>query len=84
MIGWHLRRVLKAKYMRMTGQPEARIFQTLRIGGPGQGAFHRLLERRGIVQICQDFRQLIRADLAMKTGQDAQIALQRLVVALCQ
>lgn len=51
LLGWHLRRVLKA--------------------------------RRGSQKIARDFRQLIRTDLAMKTGRDGKAALQRLVVALC-
>jgi DNA polymerase-3 subunit delta len=83
LIGWHLRRVLKAKQMLIAGRREADVFSTVRVFGPGQTAMRRILQQRSIGQIGRDFRELIRTDLAMKTGRDAKAALQRLVVALC-
>lgn len=83
LIAWHLRRVLKAKYMRMAGQKDFDIFSALRVHSVGQEPFRRLLARRSLQKICEDFRQLIRADLAIKTGREPKAALQRLVVALC-
>ncbi|MFW6146516.1 MAG: DNA polymerase III subunit delta [Planctomycetota bacterium] len=84
LIGWHLRRVLKAKQMLIAGRREADVFKTVRVFGRGQPAMRRLLQRRSLGQVGRDFRELIRTDLAMKTGRDARAALQRLVVALCQ
>lgn len=83
MIGWHLRRALKAKYMLAAGKREAEVLQAAHVFGRGQQPFRQLLGRRSIEQLCADFRQLIRADLALKTGADPKAALQRLVVALC-
>ena len=83
LIGWHLRRVLKAKQMLIAGRREADVFQAVRIFGPGQAAMRKLLQQRSIGQVGRDFRELIRTDLAMKTGRDPKAALQRLVVALC-
>lgn len=83
LVGWHLRRVLKAKQMQASGGREGDIFKSIRVFGPGQGPFRRLLQRRSWKQVNRDFRELIRTDLAMKTGRDGKAALQRLVVALC-
>ncbi len=83
LIGWHLRRVLKAKQMQASGRHEAEIFKQIRVFGPGQRPFRALLSKRSLGQVGRDFRQLIRTDLAMKTGRNAKAALQRLIVALC-
>jgi DNA polymerase III subunit delta len=83
LLGWHLRRALKAKHMQQAGLGEAEIFRTLKIFGQGQSALRRLLSRRGLEQMCGDFRRLIQADLAMKTGTDTKAALQSLIVSLC-
>jgi DNA polymerase III subunit delta len=83
LLGWHLRRVLKAQHLLAGGRREAEVFQAARVFGRGQQGFRRLLAARTIDRTCRDFRQLIRADLAMKTGADAKASLQRLVVALC-
>ncbi len=82
MIGWHLRRVLKAKQMLLAGRREAEVFKTVRVYGRGQPPMRRMLQQRSLDRIGRDFRQLIRTDLAMKTGRDPTAALQRLVVAL--
>lgn len=83
LIGWHLRRLLKAKHMQAAGARDFDILKAAGIFRQAQDPFRRLLARRGLMQVCDDFRQLIRADLAMKTGYDAKAALQRLVVSLC-
>jgi len=83
LIGWHLRRVLKAKQMQIAGRSEAEILKAVRVFGRGQGPFRTLLDRRSWRQVNRDFRELIRTDLAMKTGRDGKAALQRLIVALC-
>ncbi len=83
LITMHLRKVLKAKQMQAQGQREFDIFKAVRVFGPGQGPFRRLLASRDMPRVTQDFRQLIRTDLAIKTGRDPKAALQRLVVVLC-
>jgi DNA polymerase III delta subunit len=42
-----------------------------------------LLRRRSAASLAADFRRLLRADLAMKSGADPQTALTELVVGLC-
>jgi DNA polymerase III subunit delta len=83
MLGWHLRRVLKAKHLLVAGRSESQVFDTLRVFGPGQQLMRRFLARKSLSQIAQDFRLLIRADLAMKTGRDGKATLQALIVGLC-
>jgi len=83
LIGWHLRRAMKAKQMLAAGGREFDIFKAVNIFGASRQAYRRMLAERPLARICGDFRQLIRADLAIKTGRDGKAALQRLVVALC-
>jgi DNA polymerase-3 subunit delta len=83
MLGWHLRRVLKAKHLIAAGRGEYQAFQEAKVFGPGQSLMRRLLARKSLDQIAEDFRKLIRADLAIKTGRDGKATLQSLVVSLC-
>lgn len=85
MVGWHLRRLLKAQHMRASGKTDAQIFAAFRIENwrAKQESLRRAMSRRSLSQVSADFRELIRADLAMKTGGNAEIALQRLIVSLC-
>ncbi len=83
LIGWHLRRAMKAKQMLAAGRGEIDVFKAVNIFSQSRQAYRRLLTGRSLARICGDFRELIRADLAIKTGRDGKAALQRLVVALC-
>ena len=48
-----------------------------------QREFKQFLKRRSLAKLAGDFRKLLAADRAMKTGTDATAALQQLVVDLC-
>jgi DNA polymerase-3 subunit delta len=81
MIGWHLRRAMLAKENLDAGQPPRQAVPRM---PPQQAdAFLAMLNRRPLSAFHNDFRRLIRADLAMKSGTDPAAALQELVVALC-
>ena len=84
LIGWHLRRVLKAKQMQAAGRGEGEILKAVKVFGAGRAPFQQLLARCSLHEVCSDFRELIRADLAIKTGRNGKAALQCLVVALCR
>ena len=81
MIGWHLRRALLAREQLAAGTPERQALP--RMPYPQQQAFLAMLKRRPLSAFQNDFRRLIRADLAMKSGTEPVAALQDLVVGLC-
>lgn len=81
MIGWHLRRALKGKQLQESGRPPETILGRMPEGP--KRAFVAYLRRRPLRALQQDFRRLISADLAMKSGADASAAMQELVVGLC-
>ena len=78
MIAWHLRRALAAAQ-----QIDAGRRPDLRMPHHQKSAFVAMVKRRGIRNLQRDFRKLLTADLGMKTGADATMALQQLVVGLC-
>jgi DNA polymerase-3 subunit delta len=78
-IAWHLRRALTWKQEMVTGgSPDFG-----RMPPKAASAYRSMLQRRTLSDLQQDFRRLIRADLAMKTGLDARRVMQQLVVELC-
>ena len=82
MIRWHLQRVLRGQQLSAAGdKPEKAL--PARIPPAQKKAFLALMKRRSVRAVQDDFRRLIRADLAMKSGTPAPAALQDLVVALC-
>jgi DNA polymerase-3 subunit delta len=83
MIGWHLRKSLRAADMYARGAGPGQICSELKIPRFQQQALTGLLKRRSVGQFHEDFRRLLRADLAMKTGAGASAAMRDLVVALC-
>ncbi len=83
LIAWHLRRAMHAQQLIQTGTPANQACKSVRIFYNQQRAFMGLLQRRSLKTLQQDFRKLLAADLAMKTGTDAATALQQLVVGLC-
>lgn len=83
LIAWHLRRALQAQQAVQAGQSHYQAVRNLRMPAHQQGPFTEFLQRRTLQKLQTDFRQLIRADLGMKSGLDAKAALQELVVALC-
>ncbi len=83
MLAWHLRKVAAAKRLSPGGKPSPDVWKQLRIPYHQQGAFAGLLRRRSLRKVNQDFRRLIAADLAIKSGADPVAAMQVLVVELC-
>jgi len=81
LIVWHLRRVLGAQQAIAAGKTGRSALPNMPFAQ--QKAFETLLQRRGLAKLQADFRRLIAADLAMKTGANGPAALQELVVQLC-
>jgi len=81
MLGWHLRRAVAAKEQLDAGRPQREAVP--RMPSSQRNAFLTMLRRRPLPAFRRDFRRLIRADLAMKSGADPAAALQELVVGLC-
>jgi len=82
MIAWHLRKVLKVKRALEAGKSAQQACSSVRVFG-NQREFAEMVRRRPMRRIEEDFRGMLRADLAMKTGAEANAALQKLVVELC-
>jgi len=81
LIAWHLRRAMSAKEQTAAG---ANPYTALPNMPPGpRKDFMAMLQRRSLRAFHDDFRKLIRADLAMKSGTKPSAALQELVVQLC-
>lgn len=83
MIAWHLRRVLQAREMIDRGARSDELFRKVRMPRPQQQAFAEMLRRRPTRTVRRDFRRLIHADLAMKSGVAPPAAMQELVIQLC-
>jgi DNA polymerase-3 subunit delta len=81
LIAWHLRRVLAAKQLVQSGVAPEKA--TPFMPYEQRNAFAKMLRTRSRGKLLNDFRRLIKADLAMKSGADALAALQELVVGLC-
>ena len=81
-IAWHLRRAVRAQQMIAQGQGERAAMKAAKVFY-NQREFAQFLKRRPLAKLSGDFRKLLAADRAMKTGTDATAALQQLVVELC-
>ena len=82
MIAWHLRRVMRASQMVAEGKSPDVAMKSLRVFY-NKPQFAQLLKRRPGPKLITDFRRLLAADRAMKTGARAQVALEQLVVGMC-
>lgn len=78
-LAWHLRRTLTWK-QQMVAQGRADFGKLPR---QVQNEYANMLGRRTLGELQQDFRRLIRADLAMKSGHAPRRVMQQLVVELC-
>ena len=76
------RRAARAQQLLAQGQGERAAMKAAKVFH-NQREFAQFLKRRPLTKLAGDFRKLLAADRAMKTGTDATAALQRLVVALC-
>lgn len=81
LIAWHLRRVLKAQQDLAAGRSEKDALP--RMPAAARHAFLAMLGRRPLRQLQADFRRLLRADLAVKSGVPPRAAMQQLVIGLC-
>lgn len=81
LIAWHLRRALAAKEQLAAGVNPAQALP--RMPTKPRNDLLAMLKRRSLRAFHDDFRKLIRADLAMKSGTAPAAALQELVVQLC-
>ena len=82
LIGWHMRRVMRAHQMVAAGKGPDVAMKAVRVFYNRQ-QFANLLRRRPMNRLVSDFRRLLAADRAMKIGADAKTALQQLIVGLC-
>jgi len=82
LIAWHLRRVVRVQQMLAAGKSADAAMRIVRVPN-SRGQFTELLKRRPIAKLIGDFRRILAADRAMKTGAAPQAALQQLVVGLC-
>ena len=83
MIAWHLRKALHVAQAVETGTPVQQACKSARVFHDREG-FLAMLRRRGRTGIEADFRRMLWADLAMKSGANASAALQELVIGLCR
>lgn len=81
-LGWHLRKALSAQQYIAAGMPPEQACRKAGVFYNTQ-AFVGMLRRRSLAKLQSDFRRLLAADLAMKSGADAPGALQDLIVQLC-
>lgn len=81
-IAWHIRRALQVAQAVNAGQNPTTAMKAARVFY-GQREFQAMLRRRGLGKLQTDFRQLIAADLGMKSGLGALPAMQQLVIELC-
>jgi DNA polymerase III subunit delta len=81
-IVWHLKRALGAQQKIAAGTAPQRALP-YNMPYNVQGPFLAYLKRRPLEKLQQDFRRLIAADLAMKSGVKADAAMTDLVVQLC-
>lgn len=81
-LAWHLRRALRAQQAIQTGASPAGACKKVGVSF-GQRQFIQMLNRRPLDALQKDFRKLLAADLAMKTGSEPEATLSELVVALC-
>ncbi len=81
-VAWHIRRALQVQQGIEAGQSAGAAMTAARVFY-NKSQFQALLKRRSRKQFQADMRQLIAADLAMKSGVKPKAAMQQLVVKLC-
>lgn len=82
-ITWHLRRAMRVQQAMAQGAHPAGACKDARVFA-AQREFLDMLKRRPPRMLHRDVRKALSADLAMKTGADAMLTLQTLVVDLCR
>lgn len=82
-LAYHLRKVMAVQCRVAAGQPAPAALGAAKLPYALRDLFLKLIQRRPMAKLQDDFRKLIRADLALKSGGDSQAAMQKLVVELC-
>lgn len=82
ILAWHLRRATASQQKLRAGEPPSKALP--RMPWPQQQAFRDMISRRGPSSLMRDFRAVLRADVAIKTGAEALATLQELVLGLCR
>lgn len=83
---WHLRRLYKGRILLEQGASEQTIISQLRIWPhAGQGPFIRQVRQLKIPQIAMALRELMKIDLAGKTGtQTIKTGLEKFIITFCR
>lgn len=81
-IASHLRRATKGHALKAAGKDPSAVLP-FNMPFRAKNDFLTMLARRSLAKFQGDFRRMIAADLAMKSGADPLAAMQELVVALC-
>ena len=82
-LAYHLRKVMAVQCRVAAGQPAQAALGAAKVPYPLKDVFLKLIQRRPLSKLQDDFRKLIRADLALKSGGNSRAAMQKLVVELC-
>ncbi len=83
LLAWHLRKALKAREQMARGASPDQACRAAKVPPFQKQAFTGMLRRRDLGKLRDDFRALLQADLALKSGSTADAALRDLVVRLC-
>jgi DNA polymerase-3 subunit delta len=81
-IGGHLRRAIKGQSIRQAGGDPREALNPY-MPSDAKQKYLDLLRRRPLAVLQQDFRRVLAADLAMKSGAEPRAAMQDLVLSLC-
>jgi len=82
-IAWNHRRLLEARQRLDSGESIQQVVPR-NLPYVAQQAMTAFLRARSLGDIEQDFRWILRADLAIKSGADVTATLQQLLVRLCR
>ena len=83
LIAWHLRKAMQVHQHIAKGTPPQQACGAAHVFSSRQREFLAMLTRRPLSTLQNDFRELLAADVAMKTGAEPRAALQDLVTRLC-
>jgi DNA polymerase-3 subunit delta len=83
LLAWHLRRAVRAQHLMQSGESSDRACAAVRVFYRQKQGFLDMLRRRPLAKLHGDVRELIRADLAMKSGTNPRAAMRDLVLRLC-
>jgi len=82
-LAYHLRKVMAVQQRLAGGASPQEALRATKMPYHLHAVFLKLVQRRSPAKLQSDFRKLIRADLALKSGSQPLPAMQELIVALC-